>query len=754
MPIRYNNQDNRILKGTVPLGRVMKGTKIVYGEVKTYNLLYTETIGCSAITIKRTGMPGYAGGESTFTCSGESKNYIVYDRDTLSLDSFTPTTGYNKAEVTFTPSNVVTQDVVLNIGVNPKPYTLTFPNTAEGCDYVTVHREGTATSGDITLTPENNTGTVYYDDILTIVDIGTPSGYSEATVSVGEGPVTGNRTMTITPHPNPYVVRIPSIPTGVQVRYRKNGGTWSSFSASTSEKEINVGFDDEFDIQVCALAGYKIPTSSLTEEGSSLSASATTFSATSTCDDVSVSAIRTTVYSVVIGATNYELNIGSPEAVASYNLTPTYGTTLDSSKIYYVASPYSKAGTTGDNIETTASSTIIVYDEAKSLMADSILFSIEGTRAEGYKLNSITVGAGGTFALQRGVSIVADTTAGVPCTIVYPTFPTGVTGVEVERTSTIYSRSTGSPQTLVTEGGTLTSFGSAYNCYVGDVITITATRASFYDKPTIGITGDVAQTLSKSNIELTSDNITMVIQAGERAQTATFICEPTEGVGYWEFELTSKYYNSGVISSQSGGTVTLSPGTYVLCAGDVITQVATNGRCARISLTEYRSPGLTMTEGSNTLYTNERGNVEIIIEANKTYTCSYVASTVLANGTGSQSINFYDGNNRPYSNRNYYIVVDGVAERKRVTGITLNYTSKRYLGDLVSSKYQHKTYALPQNDSFSITWRGTGIGAVQSKSGAIKGNSSWDITGFEVIITSTESAYITNIGPIDVTYTY
>ena len=74
---------------------------------------------------------------------------------------------------------------------------------------------------------------------------------------------------------------------------------------------------------------------------------------------------------------------------------------------------------------------------------------------------------------------------------------------------------------------------------------------------------------------------------------------------------------------------------------------------------------------------NPQVNVEVNVEGNKTYTCSYIASTVLANASGS-----VDG--ASLTNYTFSTVIDGVAERRRISRVVLNYTAKRYLGDLIT----------------------------------------------------------------------
>lgn len=753
MPIRYKNEDNRLLKGRTPLRRVMKGSTIVYGEIDSYNLIYTETLGCASVKIQRKGAPGFAGDTSIITCTGESKTYPIYIQDRLSVSSFEPSEGYLEPEISFSPSNVVTQDITLNIGINPQSYTLTFPDDAVGCTYVTVHREGVVTSGDLTLNAEQPTATIYRDDILSVVDSGTPEGYNKPSISLGgTGAVTGDRTIAVTPNPKAYKLAIPSIPTGTQVRYRRDTGSWQSLIDASSPASVTVYYNSVYTIQVCALEGYKIPTPVFKRNGSSASINQSgSYSAVSTYGDVSVSAVRTIVYTTTIEADNYTLTIPTPEAVASYNITPTYGAELRSATVTYIPSPYSIDGTTGSDEEITDATTISVTTSAQSLMAGSIIRQVTGSRVEGYSLDSIAFeGKTLPFSLQSDISIVAETTQGTLCTITYPAIPTGITTVKVKRTSTTYSLSTGSTVTLSADGGQITSFGSSYNCYIGDIITITATRADLYDKPTLGITGNTSQTLSKTEVEMESANVTLIIQAGAKAQTATFVSEATDGVGYWNFKIVSNYPNSAIgITNQSGGNAKLAPGTYTICEGDVISNEATDAKYARISLSEYRSPSLTLSDGTSALYTNERGDVEVNVEGNKTYTCSYIASTVLANASGS-----VDG--ASLTNYTFSTVVDGVAERRRISRVVLNYTAKRYLGDLITGSYRHLTYTLTKGSSFSIDWKGTGIGSLQSKSGVIKGTANWwaDDIGYDIDITSRNTSYITSIDGVDITYTY
>lgn len=750
MPVRYDEKDNKITKGATPLKRIVKGSVIVYGD-DIYNLIYTQTTGCNAVQIQRVNTSGLANDTSVITCSGESKNYDIHAQDTLTILSVEPAEGYLIPDVSLSSSGAVTQDVTLSIGVNPMSYTLTYPQNAEGCTFVRIHREGVVSSEDLELDATHLTATIYRDDVLSLIEVGVPEGYTPPAVSFGgeDAPVTGDRTISITPNAQAYELSIPLIPEGVEVCYRTNGGSWSYLYATDSTSSVTIYYNTKFELEVCALSGYKIPSSTFVQEGETSSLEGTTYSVTAVYGDCSFSAARTIEYTTIIGGHNYVLNILPPQQPISYRVVPGYGSEIASSTITYVQSPYNYNGVIHTDVTYGGTSSLTINDVAGELTEGTVIARVTGSRGEGHIINAIGIeGKNLPFALQEDASIIAKTTQGTVCTISYPALPMGIKQVTVQRTSSIYSKANGSAVTLAAEGGEFNAFGT-YSCYVGDIISIIAQSADFYSKPTIGIEGDLTQTTTKNNIELTSANIALVIQAGTKVQTTTFVNEAAENVGYWNFKIVSEYPNSAVGIDGQGGSGKLPAGTYIVCVGDIISNEATDANYARISLNEYRSPSLTLSDGASTLYTNERGNVEVTAEGNKTYTCSYVASTVLANTSGyifSTSLTNYA----------FSTVVDGVAERGRISRVILNYTAKRYLGDLITGSYRNLTYTLTKGSSFSIDWKGTGVGSLQSKSGVIKGTANWwdDDIGYDIDITSHNTSYIASINGVDIWYTY
>lgn len=751
MPVRYNEKDNRITKGAIPLKRIVKGSVIVYGE-DIYNLIYTQTTGCDAVQIQRTNASGLTNDTSVITCNGESKSYDIHAQDTLTILSVEAAEGYLTPDVSLSPSGVVTQDVILNIGVNPMSYTLTYPQNAEGCTFVKIHREGVVSSEDLELDATHLTATIYRDDVLSLVEVGVPEGYTPPAISFGgeDVPVTGDRTISITPNSEAYELNIPVIPEGVGVYYRTNGGSWSHLSTTDSASVVTIYYNTKFELRVCALSGYKIPSSTFVQEGETSSLEGTTYSVTSIYGDYSFSAVRTIEYTTIIGGHNYVLNILPPQQPISYRVVPGYGSEIASSTITYVRSPYNYTSTISQDITYTSTSSLTINDVAEELTEGTVIGKVTGSRGEGYIVNSIGIeGKPLPFALQADVGITAKTTQGTVCTISYPALPMGIKQVTVQRTSSIYSKTMGSTVTLVAEGGEFNAFGT-YSCYVGDIISIIAQSADFYGEPTIGIEGDLTQTTTKNNIELTSVNMALVIQAGTKVQTTTFVNEATENVGYWNFKIVSEYPNSAAGIDGQGGSGKLPAGTHIVCVGDIISNEATDANYARISLNEYRSPSLTLMNGVSTLYTNERGNVEINVEGDKTYTCSYTSSTVLAN-TSDRAYGV------PLSDDAFSTVIDGVAERNRISSMSLNYTARRYWLDAISSNWRHLSYTLPQGESFSINWKGTGtIGSTQSTNGAIQGTSYWwdDDIGYKVSISNRNDTCIASIDGVDIRYTY
>lgn len=751
MPVRYNEKDNKITKGAIPLKRIVKGSVIVYGE-DIYNLIYTQTTGCDAVQIQRVNTSGLANDTSVITCSGESKNYDIHAQDTLTILSVEPAEGYLIPDVSLSSSGAVTQDVILSIGVNPMSYTLTYPQNAEGCTFVKIRREGVVSSEDLRLDATHLTATIYRDDVLSLIEVGVPEGYTPPAISFGgeDTPVTGDRTISITPNAEAYELSIPVIPEGVQVCYRTNRGSWTYLSATDSASSVTIYYNTKFELEVCALSGYKIPSSTFVQEGETSSLEGTTYSVTSIYGDYSFSAARTIEYTTIIGSHNYVLNILPPQQPISYRVVPGYGSEIASSGITYVQSPYNYNGVIYTDVTYSGTSSLTINDVAEELTEGTIIGKVTGSRGEGYIINSIGIeGKTLPFALQEDVGITAKTTQGTVCTISYSALPVGIKQVTVQRTSSIYSKTNGSAVTLVTEGGEFNAFG-AYSCYVGDIISIIAQSADFYGKPTIGIEGDLTQTTTKNNIELTSVNIALVIQAGTKVQTTTFVNEATENVGYWNFKIVSEYPNSAAGIDGQGGSGKLPAGTHIVCVGDIISNEATNVNYARISLNEYRSPSLTLMNGVSALYTNERGNVEINVEGDKTYTCSYISSTVLAN-TSDRAYG------APLSDDAFSTVVDGVAERNRISSMSLNYTARRYWLDAISSNWRHLSYDLPQGESFSINWKGTGtVGSTQSTNGAIQGTSYWwdDDIGYKVSISSRNDTCIASIDNVDIRYTY
>lgn len=762
MAIKYRNTSNYLAYKDIPVQAVLQNGNYIYGGPangqSTYEVTWnTPAKVYSAFQVELTDSTDpFIGTGSIVNNPTKDGGVLIVSGSTIAWDIQTTTDpGYTDATYTVTSGgaeitspHVVTGDVVFDFKSTVRSYTLSYTPSA-GCAYVRVKRvggvgyKGTDDVQFLEFTDAAQRITIYYGDILTIQEFYPPSvGYNMPTVTLGyyTDKVTGNVSINIVDNPKEYKLVYPALQTGFGFALSRNG---TGISTNADGGELSVYYGETYTLRAYGSQYYKSPETTLREEATGQLLEYDTYSLSSygykTIE-------RARIFDFTIGESDYILTIPTPERCDFYSVATDIGVGAGTYTLTLYHSPYYYSGANSSissvsSFEWDTSMTELPIETCYSAL------SVDGAEegyawedrglidAEGDKLAS-------RDAIETDVTLLLETSQGVKCTIVYPAFPDGVSGLTIKRTSSKYSRELGEEITCLETGGSFMIFGQVY-CYNDDVLQWHVTREDLWSFPTVGVADDMSTGLSGDFVTVGPvDNL--IIQPGVQATIVTFTNTADDVAGWWDFKVESDYLNSAIgITSEIDRRAYISTGTYNLCLGDRLWQngkeIIYNGNGGfyfrHFADKNYRSPSCTIYRDGIVFEPETRVSYfGVTLNQTGAYTTGYTrgaektracASDYVGPWTDYADDSVKTGNFTLTSNFEDYLV-DGVLEAPVFTTATLSYKAKRYVGDGITVNFPtHTVTGITNGGSFDEDWEATQASITTSMRHVLVGSISW-----------------------------
>lgn len=542
---------------------------------------------------------------------------------------------------------------------------------------------------------------------------------------------------------SPYKLSYPATPVGAGVTISVNNNIVLTNPAT--EGFIGVAEDDLVEVRVFGLSNYMNPTSSLITTDGLISGDDFVVYVNDT-----VAINRATQYSFIVNS-NSVLSIDAPEKAPKVSIQVSKDEGVDNFSFTYQNSPYEFAFESDAKFmpqkisKTFASNSVEMYYGSCINLSD-----IQYVCNEGYKSDSIIMDYNGTIInnnqciVDNQCAVTIRTIKGKRVTITCPALTSGVQSYRLTMIKSDFSR-VYNPSSIFFEGtpfettiSTRTLNNISYYFYEGDVIELDATRNEGYKYPTLG-KYEVSQ-LTSTNVHVTlTGNTRLVVKSGEEGRVINLVNNPLITGEYVLMDVKSEY---GPPTNKARN-----PKIYV---GDTIS-IPLDPQY-RIGTINNRKPGVGISDGENTIcsvtftsnlkYKVQSSKVCIVLEqgADRYYSSSYEPQLILSvTGTGTTSTKQY-GETGILSTicpeQNYG------PECFFLSTLKIAFSTKRYLGDLITSKYnKHEYYNPPTPFSYScVDNNGT------TRSGVVQGSYtvSNDMSYLTVNITEYNKNWVAN----------
>lgn len=762
MAIKYRNTSNYLAYKDIPVQAVLQNGNYIYGGPangqSTYEVTWnTPAKVYSTFQVELTNSTDpFIGTGSIVNNPTKDGGVLIVSGSTIAWDIQTTTDpGYTDATYTVTSGgaeitspHVVTDDVVFDFESTVRSYTLSYTPSA-GCAYVRVKRvggvgyKGTDDVQFLEFTDAAQRITIYYGDILTIQEFYPPSvGYNMPTVTLGSytDKVTSNISINIVDNPKEYKLIYPALQTGFGFALSRNG---TGISINADGGELSVYYGETYTLRAYGSQYYKSPETTLREEATGQLLEYDTYSLSSygykTIE-------RARIFDFTIGESDYTLTIPTPEQCDFYSVATDIGVGAGTYNLTLYYSPYYYSGETSR----TSSVSSFTWNTSMTELPIETCYSVlsVGEAEEGYAWEeSGLIDAEGNKltrrdAIETDVTLLLETSQGVKCTVVYPAFPDGMSGLTIKRTSSKYSRQLGGEITCLETGGSFMTFGQVY-CYNDDVLEWTVTRENLWGFPTIGIAGDMV-TGVQGDFTTVGPVDNLIIQPGEQAIFTTFINTPNDEIGWWDFKIESDYLNPDLgITDESDRTARLAIGTNTVCVGDRLVQNGAefvydgNGGfyCRHSADINYRTPSCAVLfEGEEVLPATRVSDFSYALSSQGTYTVNYIRgdekTAVCRSSYEGPWVDYSDTPGRNTHSGTFYMessfLYDGVREIPIFTSAGVGYNVKRFVGDSITISFPfHTISGISNGGSFSADWKATMPSVPSSYDGALEGTVSW-----------------------------
>lgn len=762
MAIKYKNTSNYLAYKDIPVQAVLRNGNYIYGGPANGQSMYEVTWNTpakvySAFQVEIThSIDPLIGTGSIVNNPTKDGDVFVVGGCTIAWDIQTTTDpGYTDATYTVTSGgaqitspHVVTDDIAFNFESTVRSYTLSYTPSV-GCAYVRVKRvggvgyKGTDDVQSLEFTDTAQEITIYYGDILTIQEFSPPSvGYNMPTVTLESyvDKVTGDVSINIVDNPKEYKLIYPALQTGFGFALSQDG---TDVPTNADGGELSVYYGETYTIQAYGSQYYESPQTTLQEEATGRMLEYDTYSLSSYG---SKRIERARIFDFTIGESDYILTIPTPKQCDFYSVATDIGVGAGAYTLTLYHSPYYYSG---ENSSIYSVSSFKWNTNMTQLPIDTCYsdLSVEETE-EGYAWEEPgLIDAEGNKLTRRDeietdVTLLLETSQGVKCTVVYPAFPDGMSGLKIKRTSSKYSRQLGGEITCLETGGSFMTFGQVY-CYNEDVLEWTVTRENLWGFPTIGIAGDMV-TGVQGDFTTVGPVDNLIIQPGEQAIFTTFINTPNDEIGWWDFKIESDYLNPDLgITDESDRTARLVIGTNTVCVGDRLIQngfeFVYNGNggfyCRHSADINYRTPSCAVLfEGEEVLPATRVSDFSYALSSQGTYTVNYVRgdekTAVCRSSYEGPWTDYSDTPGRNTHSGTFYMegsfLYDGVREIPIFTSACVGYDAKRFVGDGITANFPfHTVSGISNGGSFSADWKATMPSAPSSYDGALEGTVSW-----------------------------
>lgn len=413
------------------------------------------------------------------------------------------------------------------------------------------------------------------------------------------------------------------------------------------------------------------------------------------CQDLSVARATTFKYSV---SENGKLSLNSPSTAPKVDVNFDLDDGIQNVSFQYIKSPYDYSGN-GSISPSKVTSNSFTGGKAQ-LYVGSIITQddVRTSVNEGYKLASSSKSFTGVLTEGSVCTITVRSTAGVKSQIVCPAVPDGVEKYEIFVIQSDYSRNVSADiaaytvhfDQTVTASTTISQRqinGRTCYFYVGDLIKIRAVRKSGYKIPTLGKQGDISTLVTEKTVSI--EQLTeLVVISGQKGISVLLINNPLPSGEYVYIDVSSEYYETEPKQTH--------PLIYV---GDTISIPLDPSY--RIGTLQNRKPGVGIIADDNEIATVVfDSRLSIVVPNAQTLTIKLVQGALRVpskefNASLSKLLEFDKKGSKtsqPWGATG--ILKDGIepidgfgAEGYFLSKICLKYSCKRYLGDIITSKF-------------------------------------------------------------------
>lgn len=505
-----------------------------------------------------------------------------------------------------------------------------------------------------------------------------------------------------------FDLEYPSMPEGVNYIVKVNNSKLVENPSVAGTLTVNYG--DNIVIRVYAKEGYANPISSV--QNRNVAEKGETYYVRAGNDDIA----RATTYTYVVKG-NGRLTVQTAQAAPKIRVRINKDEGVNTVSFKYIKSPYDFEFSYNNSLSSTEHTVNTNHDYYDLSYASNIVSVDDLTAREGYKTGEVSSNYLGVITGNDECMITASSVKGRKVKLLCPALPNGLEWYRLSLVSSQFSRN---QRTTVFYEGTETAatietrnyeYATCY-LYEEDVIQIVASRKEGYKLPSLGIQGDVSNSVLEKQVTLANDS-SLVVAQGEAGVRINF---ENEALASGEFVLldVSSEFNDGNIAA-------LTPPIYM---GDRIS-IPLNPQY-RIGTLSKRKPGVGLSDGSNIIESiTFSSSINYIVPA----TISKLKIVLEQGADRIESTSFnppsriLDMRNEGRYNSKVWgqggiddnvVPVAGLgSEGFFLKSLTLIYYTKRYLGDIIGDKfYKHKITNLKSSFSCScesnlgITYRG------------------------------------------------